>query len=96
MYDLLKSLGSVCFQDQIQVPYAVLVDLRRQVLKTEALLDKKKEENAILQLKIKQLERKRERYESKMKSMEKMWQDQLTSLQVRTKLNSCKVHTLSS
>ena len=78
----LKLLKNVCFQDQIQVPYSVLVDLRRQVLKTEALLEKKKEENAFLQLKIKQLERKREQYEGKMKSMEKMWQDQLTSIQV--------------
>lgn len=72
----------VNFQDQIQIPYAVLVDLRRQVLKTEALLDKKKEENTLLQLRIKQLEKRREQYEAKMKSMEKMWQDQLTSIQV--------------
>lgn len=68
-------------KDQIQIPYAVLVDLRRQILKTEALLDKKKEENSLLHLRIKQLERRREQYEAKMKSMEKMWQDQLTSIQ---------------
>ncbi|XP_027162794.1 myosin-2-like isoform X2 [Coffea eugenioides] len=69
-------------KDQIMVPYSVLVDLQRRVLKTEALLDKKKEENATLKLQIKQLERKRQQYETKMKLMEKTWQDQLTSMQM--------------
>ncbi|CAI9087611.1 OLC1v1021723C2 [Oldenlandia corymbosa var. corymbosa] len=68
-------------KDQVEVPYSVLVDLQRRVLKTEALLDQKKEENASLRLQIKQLERKRQQHEAKMKSMEKTWQDQLTSMQ---------------
>ncbi|KAL3519650.1 hypothetical protein ACH5RR_017799 [Cinchona calisaya] len=84
-------------KDQIEVPYSVLVDLQRRVLKTEALLDKKKEENATLRLQIKQLERKRQQYETKMKSMEKMWQDQLTSMQISlaaAKKNSSSKHAV--
>lgn len=66
----------------MEVPYSVIIDLQRRVLKTEALLDEKKAENASLRLQIKELERKRQEYETKMKSMEKKWQDQLTSIQV--------------
>ena len=82
-----RRIRSFCCQDQIMVPYSVLVDLQRRVLKTEALLDKKKEENATLKLQIKQLERKRQQYETKMKLMEKTWQDQLTSMQVSFRLS---------
>lgn len=51
-------------------------------MKTEAALERKKEENAALRLHIQHYEIKWNQYESKMKAMEKMWQDQLTSIQV--------------
>lgn len=68
--------------DSLQVPRSVLLDLQRHILRTEAALERKKEENAALRLHIQHYEKKWNQYESKMKAMEKMWQDQLTSVQV--------------
>ena len=46
-----------------------------------AILQRKEEENAILQQTIKEYERKWTVYETKMKSMEEMWTKQITTLQ---------------
>ncbi|CAN4083952.1 unnamed protein product [Withania somnifera] len=69
-------------EPETKVPRSVLLDLRRHILKTEAALEREKVENAALRLHIHHYERKWNQYESKMKAMEKMWQDQLTSLQI--------------
>ncbi|XP_019170095.1 PREDICTED: myosin-3-like [Ipomoea nil] len=64
-----------------KVPQIVLLDLRRKVLITEAALERKKDENASLKKRIAEFETKWKQYEARMQSMEKMWQDQLTSIQ---------------
>ncbi|XP_015065196.1 myosin-1-like isoform X1 [Solanum pennellii] len=69
-------------EPETKVPRSVLLDLQRHILKTEAALERKKEENAALRLHIQHYEIKWNQYESKMKAMEKMWQDQLTSIQI--------------
>ncbi|XP_009801337.1 myosin-3-like [Nicotiana tabacum] len=68
-------------EQETKVPRSVLLDLQRHILRTEAALERKKEENAALRLHIQHYEKKWNQYESKMKAMEKMWQDQLTSVQ---------------
>ncbi|KAF3671661.1 hypothetical protein FXO38_06475 [Capsicum annuum] len=69
-------------EQETKVPRSVLLDLQRHILKTEAALERKKEENAALRLHIQHYEKKWNQYESKMKAMEKTWQDQLTSIQI--------------
>ncbi|CAN4078215.1 unnamed protein product [Withania somnifera] len=69
-------------EQETKVPLSVLLDLQRHILKKEAALERKKEENAALRLHIQHYEKKWNQYESKMKAMEKMWQDQLTSIQI--------------
>ncbi|KAA8515341.1 hypothetical protein F0562_018429 [Nyssa sinensis] len=69
-------------KDHIWLPPSVLADLQKQVIRAEAALEKKEEENATLQQQIQQFEKKWSQYEAKMKSMEEMWQDQLRSLQI--------------
>ncbi|MCD9558363.1 hypothetical protein HAX54_015710 [Datura stramonium] len=69
-------------EQETKVPRSVLIDLQRHILRTEAALERKKEENAALRLHIQHYEKKWNQYESKMKAMEKMWQDQLTSIQI--------------
>nr|GMD09014.1 myosin-2-like isoform X2 [Ipomoea batatas] len=64
-----------------KVPQIVLLDLRRKVLITEAALERKKDENASLKKRIAEFETKWKQYEARMQYMEKMWQDQLTSIQ---------------
>ncbi|KAK4347091.1 hypothetical protein RND71_033430 [Anisodus tanguticus] len=69
-------------EQETKVPRSVLLDLQRHILRTEAALERKKEENAALRLHIQHYNKKWNQYESKMKAMEKMWQDQLTSIQI--------------
>ena len=57
-------------------------DLQRRVLKAEAALRIKEEENLTLKQQMQQYETRWSDYEVKMKSMEEMWQKQMTSLQV--------------
>lgn len=57
-------------------------DLQRQVLKSEAALRIKEEETLTLKQQIHQYETRWSDYEMKMRSMEEMWQKQMTSLQV--------------
>ncbi|XP_042479172.1 myosin-2-like isoform X2 [Macadamia integrifolia] len=69
-------------QEQDQVQSSVLAELQRRVLKAEAMLGQKEEENASLRQELKQFEVRWSDYEAKVKSMEEMWQKQMTSLQV--------------
>ncbi|XP_059659667.1 myosin-1-like [Cornus florida] len=69
-------------KDHVQVLPSVLADLQRRLLRADAALLEKEEEKAALQQQLLQFENKWSLYEAKMKSMEEMWQDQLTSFQI--------------
>lgn len=58
-----------------------LAELQRRVLKAEAALREKEEENEILHQRLRQYENRWSEYELKMKSMEEVWQKQMRSLQ---------------
>ncbi|XP_022717027.1 LOW QUALITY PROTEIN: myosin-2 [Durio zibethinus] len=68
-------------EQQIQVLPSVMAELQRRVLKAEATLGQKEQENATLREQLQQYESRWLEYESKMKSMEEMWQLQMASLQ---------------
>ncbi|KAK6124425.1 hypothetical protein DH2020_041845 [Rehmannia glutinosa] len=70
-------------KDCTQVPYSVLIDLRKRVLRTEAKVREKKEENVSLKMQLQEMEKKWQQSEERMKSLEKTWQDQLTNIQER-------------
>jgi myosin-5 len=74
-------------QEQVQVLPPVLA-LQMQVLKAQATLEQKEEENTALREQLQQFETRWSDYEAKMKSMEEIWQKQMASLQV-----SLHVHT---
>lgn len=57
-------------------------DLQKRVLKSEAALVRKEEENTALREQLRQFEERWSEYEIKMKSMEETWQKQMSSLQV--------------
>lgn len=57
-------------------------DLQKRVLKSEAALAQKEEENTALREQLRQFEERWSEYEVKMKSMEETWQKQMSSLQV--------------
>jgi myosin-5 len=63
------------------VKSSFLAELQRRVLKAEAALREKDEENDILNQRIQQYESRWCEYELKMKSMEEVWQKQMRSLQ---------------
>ncbi|GFY91803.1 myosin 1 [Actinidia rufa] len=69
-------------KDYIRVSPSVLPNLQRRLFRVETELGQKEEENAVLRQKLQQFDEKWSQYEAKMKSMEKTWQDQLTSLQM--------------
>lgn len=58
-----------------------LAELQRRILKAEAGLREKEEENDILHQRLQQYESRWLGYEQKMKSMEDVWQKQMRSLQ---------------
>ncbi|XP_055823148.1 myosin-2-like isoform X2 [Solanum dulcamara] len=60
---------------------SVVEDLERRVAKAEATLEQKEKENATLKEQVNQFEARCLEYEVKMRSMEEMWQKQMTSLQ---------------
>ncbi|KAF8054019.1 hypothetical protein N665_1355s0004 [Sinapis alba] len=66
---------------EVLVKASVLSELQRRVLKSEAALHEKEEENDILQQRLQQYENRWSEYETKMKSMEEIWQKQMRSLQ---------------
>ncbi|KAL1192616.1 Myosin-3 [Cardamine amara subsp. amara] len=67
--------------DEVLVKASFLSELQRRVLKTEAALREKEEENDILQQRLQQYDNRWSEYETKMKSMEEIWQKQMKSLQ---------------
>ena len=75
-------------QEQAQVLPSALAELQMRVLKAEATLQQKEEENTTLREQLQQFETRWSEYEEKMKSMEETWQKQMVSLQV-----SLHVHT---
>ncbi|XP_039026501.1 myosin-2-like isoform X2 [Hibiscus syriacus] len=68
-------------EQQIQVVPSVMSELQRRVLKAEATLGQKEQENTTLREQLQQYEARWLDYEAKMKSMEDMWQKQMASLQ---------------
>ena len=75
-------------QEQAQVLPSALAELQMRVLKAEATLQQKEDENTTLREQLQQFETRWSEYEEKMKSMEETWQKQMVSLQV-----SLQVHT---
>ncbi|GAA0140427.1 actin binding motor protein [Lithospermum erythrorhizon] len=67
--------------DEVLVKASYLAELQRRVLKAEAALREKDEENDILHQRLQQYENRWSEYEMKMKSMEEVWQKQMRSLQ---------------
>lgn len=78
-------ISEIIFQvnesDEVVVKASVLAELQRRVLKAEAALREKEEENDILHQRVQQYESRWSEYELKMKSMEEVWQKQMRSLQ---------------
>ncbi|XP_028779865.1 myosin-2 isoform X2 [Neltuma alba] len=68
-------------KEQVQNLPSTLTELQNRVVKAEATLKQKEEENTALKEQLKQFETRWIEYEMKMKSMEQMWQKQMTSLQ---------------
>ncbi|KAK3199233.1 hypothetical protein Dsin_022648 [Dipteronia sinensis] len=68
--------------EQLQILPSDVAELQRRVLKAEATLGQKEEENAALHEQLQQYEARWLEYEAKMKSMEEMWQKQMASLQM--------------
>ncbi|KAL0722905.1 hypothetical protein Bca4012_037504 [Brassica carinata] len=66
---------------EVLVQASVLSELQRRVLRTEAALREKEEENDILRQRLQQYDNRWSEYETKMKSMEEIWQKQMRSLQ---------------
>ncbi|KAG4906162.1 hypothetical protein JHK86_054646 [Glycine max] len=67
--------------DEVLVKSSFLAELQCRVLKAEAALREKEEENDILHQRLQQYESRWSEYELKMKSMEEVWQKQMRSLQ---------------
>ncbi|KAL3591692.1 hypothetical protein D5086_010332 [Populus alba] len=67
--------------DEVLVKASFLAELQRRVLKAEAALREKEEENDVLHQRLQQYENRWSEYELKMKSMEEVWQKQMRSLQ---------------
>ncbi|RDY10682.1 Myosin-2, partial [Mucuna pruriens] len=69
-------------KEPVQNLLSALAELQRQVDKADAIVEQKEEENTELREQLKQSERKRIEYETKMKTMEEAWQKQMASLQM--------------
>ncbi|KAG8365728.1 hypothetical protein BUALT_Bualt17G0002100 [Buddleja alternifolia] len=67
--------------EEVVVKSSFLAELQRRVLRAEASLREKEEENDILHQRLQQYENRWSEYELKMKSMEEVWQKQMRSLQ---------------
>ncbi|XP_076917775.1 myosin-2-like [Bidens hawaiensis] len=74
--------------EHVTVSKSYIRNLERQVLRSEAALRHKEQENSNLELQIQQIDRKWELHNAKMHSKEKIWQDEFTSIQ--TNLESTK------
>lgn len=69
--------------EQPQVQPTSMSDLQKRILKSEAALSQKEEENTALREQLRQFEERWSEYDIKMKSMEETWQKQMSSLQVK-------------
>ncbi|XP_042060581.1 myosin-2-like isoform X2 [Salvia splendens] len=69
-------------QSYVEELSTVVEELRKRVLVAEATVGQKETENMALREQVVQYEARWSEYESKMKSMEEMWQKQITSLQM--------------
>ncbi|EYU39409.1 hypothetical protein ABFS82_12G057300 [Erythranthe guttata] len=67
--------------EEVVVKSLFLAELQRRVLRAEAALRVKEEENDILHQRLQQYDNRWSEYELKMKSMEEVWQKQMRSLQ---------------
>ncbi|KAK4423286.1 Myosin-1 [Sesamum alatum] len=67
--------------EEVLVKSSFLAELQRRVLRAEASLREKEEENDILHQRLQQYENRWSEYELKMRSMEEVWQKQMRSLQ---------------
>ncbi|KAG2275639.1 hypothetical protein Bca52824_058194 [Brassica carinata] len=67
--------------DEVLVKASVISELQGRVLKSEVALREKEEENDILRQRLQQYDNRWSEYETKMKSMEEIWQKQMRSLQ---------------
>ncbi|KAK4750301.1 hypothetical protein SAY87_027750 [Trapa incisa] len=67
--------------EDVLVKASFLAELQCRVLKSETALRRKEEENDILKQRLQQYDSRWLEYETKMKSMEQMWQKQMRSLQ---------------
>ncbi|KAK4481570.1 hypothetical protein RD792_012472 [Penstemon davidsonii] len=67
--------------EETLVKSSFLAELQRRVIRAEATLREKEEENDILHQRLQQYESRWSEYELKMKSMEEVWQKQMRSLQ---------------
>lgn len=65
----------------VQPPFPT--DFQNRLLAADARLREQEDENALLRQRLQQYESRWLEYESKMKSMEEMWQKQIASLQMR-------------
>ncbi|KAH7652936.1 Myosin ATPase protein [Dioscorea alata] len=70
-----------CQKEQVQMHHSIPTDLQRRLLKAEATLRQKQEENVELQQQLQEHEVRWSEYERQMKSMEEMWQKQISYLQ---------------
>ncbi|KAL8153801.1 hypothetical protein V2J09_011561 [Rumex salicifolius] len=77
----LLNFGQRKESEEVVVKTSYIAELQRRVLKAEAALREKDEENEILQQRLRQYESRWSEYEVKMKSMEEVWQKQMRSLQ---------------
>ncbi|GMH24307.1 hypothetical protein Nepgr_026150 [Nepenthes gracilis] len=68
-------------EEHTEVPPSVLLELQRRILMAESTLAQKEKENAALRVQLQQYDNRWSDYEAKMRSMEEMWQKQITSLQ---------------
>ncbi|GFP94019.1 myosin-1 [Phtheirospermum japonicum] len=67
--------------EEVLVKSSFLAELQRRVLRAEASLREKEEDNDILHQRLQQYENRWSEYELKMRSMEEVWQKQMRSLQ---------------
>ncbi|KAF3322324.1 myosin-1-like protein [Carex littledalei] len=67
--------------NETPINQSVLAELQRRMLKAEAALREKEEENDLLHQRLTQYEGRWSEYEHKMRSMEEVWQKQMRSLQ---------------
>ncbi|XP_006841789.2 myosin-1 [Amborella trichopoda] len=69
-------------KDSVSVKPSALAELQRRILKAEAALRNKEEDNLVLNQQLQQYEKRWSEYETRMRSMEETWQKQMTSLQM--------------